>query len=132
MVVAIIADRKTGKTYKKEISEDVLGSLAGRRIGEEIDGIFFEMPGYKMKLTGGSANNGFPMKKDLAIAGKKRILVAYKTGRKGKNGIRKRVTFRGNIIGSDISQLNLVITQYGEKPLEPVENAENKGDKVEQ
>ncbi len=127
MVVAVIADKKTGKTYKKEISDDVLGSLSGRRIGEEIDGIFFEMPGYKMKLTGGSANNGFPMKKDLSIAGTKRILVSYNTGRKGKNGIRKRVTFRGNIIGSDISQLNLVITQYGETPLE-VENKEEKGE----
>lgn len=127
MAVAVIADTKTGKTYKKEISDDVLGSLSGRRIGEEIDGIFFEMPGYKMKLTGGSANNGFPMKKDLSIAGTKRILVSYNTGRKGKNGIRKRVTFRGNIIGSDISQLNLVITQYGETPLE-VENKEEKGE----
>jgi small subunit ribosomal protein S6e len=124
MVVAVIADRKTGKTYKKEISEDVLGSLAGRKIGEEIDGIFFEMPGYKMKLTGGSAKDGFPMKKDLSILGKKRILISYNKGRKGKNGIRKRVTFRGNTIGSDISQLNLAVTQYGTKPLEPEETAE--------
>ncbi|EQB71529.1 MAG: hypothetical protein AMDU4_FER2C00165G0031 [Ferroplasma sp. Type II] len=128
MVVAVIADRKTGKTYKKEIGEDVLGSLAGRKIGEEIDGIFFEMPGYKMKLTGGSANDGFPMKKDLSIAGKKRILITYNKGRKGKNGIRKRVTFRGNIIGSDISQINLVVTQYGTKPLEAKEESEEKGE----
>ncbi len=127
MVAAVIADRKTGKTYKKEISEDVLGSLAGRKIGEEIDGIFFEMPGYKLKVTGGSANDGFPMKKDLSIAGKKRILVSYNSGRKGKNGIRKRVTFRGNIIGSDISQLNLVVTQYGTKPLDAGEE-EQKGE----
>ena len=128
MVVAVIADRKTGKTYKKEIAEDVLGSLAGRKIGEEIDGIFFEMPGYKMKLTGGSANDGFPMKKDLSIAGKKRILITYNKGRKGKNGIRKRVTFRGNIIGSDISQINLVVTQYGTKSLEAKEESEEKGE----
>ncbi len=128
MVVAVIADKNSGKTYKKEISEDVLGSLAGRKIGEEIDGIFFEMPGYKMKLTGGSANDGFPMKKDLSIMGKKRILITYNKGRKGKNGVRKRVTFRGNTIGSDISQLNLVITQYGTKPLEAKEEAEEKGE----
>lgn len=128
MVVAVIADRKTGKTYKKEISEEVLGSLAGRKIGEEIDGIFFEMPGYKLKVTGGSANDGFPMKKDLSIAGKKRILVSYNSGRKGKNGIRRRVTFRGNIIGSDISQLNLVVTQYGTKPLDAGDEEEQKGE----
>ncbi|AGO61089.1 MULTISPECIES: 30S ribosomal protein S6e [Ferroplasma] len=128
MVVAVIADRNSGKTYKKDISEDVLGSLAGRKIGEEIDGIFFEMPGYKMKLTGGSANDGFPMKKDLSIMGKKRILITYNKGRKGKNGVRKRVTFRGNTIGSDISQLNLVITQYGTKPLDAKEETEEKGE----
>ena len=128
MVVAVIADRNSGKTYKKDISEDVLGSLAGRKIGEEIDGIFFEMPGYKMKLTGGSANDGFPMKKDLSIMGKKRILITYNKGRKGKNGVRKRVTFRGNTLGSDISQLNLVITQYGTKPLDAKEETEEKGE----
>ncbi|MEM0139362.1 MAG: 30S ribosomal protein S6e [Ferroplasma sp.] len=129
MVVAVIADRKTGKTYKKELSEDVLGSISGRKIGDELDGIFFEMPGYKLKITGGSANDGFPMKKDLSITGKKKILITYRKGRKGKSGIRKRVTFRGNIIGSDISQLNAVITQYGTKSLEP---EEEKTEKVEQ
>ncbi len=86
------------------------------------------MPGYKMKLTGGSANDGFPMKKDLSIMGKKRILITYNKGRKGKNGVRKRVTFRGNTIGSDISQLNLVITQYGTKPLDAKEETEEKGE----
>jgi small subunit ribosomal protein S6e len=68
------------------------------------------------------------MKKDLSIAGKKRILITYNKGRKGKNGIRKRVTFRGNIIGSDISQINLVVTQYGTKPLEAKEESEEKGE----
>jgi Ribosomal protein S6E (S10) len=38
------------------------------------------------------------------------------------------VTFRGNTIGSDISQLNLAITQYGTKPLEAKEEVEEKGE----
>ncbi len=127
MVVAVIADRKTGKTYKKEFSDEVLGSLAGRRLGEEIDGIFFDMPGYKMKIAGGSARDGFPMRKDLPIMGKKRLLIVYDKGEKAKKGIRKRVTFRGNTIDSDIAQLNLIITQYGTKPLEePI--SEDKGE----
>ncbi|AAT43176.1 30S ribosomal protein S6e [Picrophilus oshimae] len=126
MAVIVIADKNTGKTYKKEIDQNVIGLLTGRRIGDEIDGSFFEMPGYKLKITGGSANNGFPMKKDLPIAGKKRILITYTHGRKGKNGIRKRVTLRGNIVGSDISQLNMIITQYGPQPLEKPE--EQKGE----
>ena len=40
--------------YGKEIKPENLSLLNGRRVGEEIDGIFFEMPGYKLKITGGS------------------------------------------------------------------------------
>ena len=123
--LAVIADQKSGKTYKKEIKPENLSLLNGRRIGEEIDGIFFELPGYKLKITGGSSIDGFPMKPDLFMAGKKRMLVTYTTGARAKRGVRKRVTFRGAVIGSDISQINLVVTQYGPSPLEkPEEKAE--------
>lgn len=40
--LAIIADKKTGKTYKKEIKPENLSLLNGRRVGEEIDGIFLK------------------------------------------------------------------------------------------
>ncbi|MCL4437766.1 MAG: 30S ribosomal protein S6e [Candidatus Thermoplasmatota archaeon] len=116
--VAIIADSKSGKTYKKDISPESLSSLSGRKVGDEVDGVFFELPGYKLKITGGSTNDGFPMKKDLQISGKKRILRTFDTGKKAKNGYRKRVTFRGAIIGPDIAQLNLKVIQYGPTSLE--------------
>ena len=119
--VAIIADRKSGKTYKREIKPENLSLLSGRRIGEEVDGIFFEMPGYKLQITGGTSIDGFAMKPDLFISGKKRILVRYREGEKHKKGIRKRVTFRGAVIGPDIAQLNFVINQYGPDPLEKSE-----------
>jgi small subunit ribosomal protein S6e len=111
--VAIIADPKDGKTYKKDVSPESLSSLVGRKIGDEVDGIFFELPGYKLKITGGSSISGFPMKSDLQISGKKRILRKYSIGRRSKAGLRKRVTFRGSIIGTDISQINLKVIQYG-------------------
>ena len=119
--LAIIADKKTGNTYKQEIKPENLSLLNGRRVGEEIDGIFFEMPGYKLKITGGSSIDGFPMKPDLFIQGKKRILVTYSKGNRGKSGLRERVTFRGAIVGPDISQLNFIVTQYGPDPLEKPE-----------
>jgi small subunit ribosomal protein S6e len=119
--VAIIADPRTGKSYKKEVTPENMSILTGRKLGEEIDGIFFEMPGYKLKITGGSSIDGFPMRRDLTTSGKKRILVTYAEGRRAKKGIRKRVTFRGAIIGSDISQLNLSILQYGPKALDEPE-----------
>jgi len=116
--LAIIADPKTGKTYKKEIPAERMGSLVGRKIGDEIDGVFFDLVGYKLVVTGGSSIDGFPMRSALQTQGKKQILVSYKKGYRGKNGIRKRITVRGSIIGSDISQINLKIVQYGPTPLE--------------
>ncbi len=116
--VAIIADSKSGKTYKKEVTPENLNSLVGRKIGDEVDGIFFELPGYRLKITGGSTNDGFAMKKDLQIAGRKRILRIYNKGKRAKDGYRKRVTFRGSVIGADVSQLNLQVTQYGPEPLD--------------
>ncbi|EQD25944.1 30S ribosomal protein S6e, partial [mine drainage metagenome] len=80
--VAVIADPRTGKSYKKEVTPENLSILTGRKIGEEIDGIFFELPGYKLKITGGSTIDGFAMRRDLSISGKKRILVTYSEGRK--------------------------------------------------
>lgn len=119
--VAVIADPKNGKTYKREVSSDNLNALVGRRVGEEVDGIFFELPGYKLKITGGTSLDGFQMKSDLQISGKKSILRTYSLGRRAKNGKRKRVTFRGSIIGTDIAQINLKVVQYGPTSLEPKE-----------
>ncbi|MCW6168785.1 MAG: 30S ribosomal protein S6e [Thermoplasmatales archaeon] len=131
--IAIIADPKNGKTYKKEVSQENLNSLSGRKAGDEIDGIFFDLPGYKLKITGGTTNDGFPIRSDLQTSGRKRILVSYTKGKKGKNGYRKRITLRGAIIGPDISQLNLKVLQYGPAPLEPpAESAENSENKEEE
>ncbi|GGM70934.1 30S ribosomal protein S6e [Thermogymnomonas acidicola] len=115
--VAVVADTKTGKTYKIEVPQESLNALTGRKIGDEVDGIFLNLPGYKLTITGGSSVDGFPMKKDLPIQGKKRILVKYSSGKRGKRGLRKRVTFRGSIVGPDITQLNMKITQYGPSPI---------------
>ena len=63
------------------------------------------------------------MRSDLQISGKKRILRTYALGKRAKIGYRKRVTFRGSIIGPDVAQLNLKFVQYGTNPLE-AENQE--------
>ena len=116
--MALIADPKTGKTYKKEVTPENLGSLSGRKIGEELDGVFFNLPGYRLKLTGGTSIDGFAMRSDLQLAGKKKILKTYTSSKFGKEGKRKRVTVRGAIVGTDIAQLNLKIIQYGPNPVE--------------
>ncbi|MFQ6107750.1 MAG: 30S ribosomal protein S6e [Thermoplasmata archaeon] len=116
---AIIADPKTGKCYSTTIGGHQANSLIGKRIGEEIDGIFVDLPGYKLRITGGSDNTGTPMRRDIPGARKKRVLVTKGVGFKPRDkGVRRRKTLRGNAISPEISQLNLRVTQRGPRPIE--------------
>ncbi len=116
---AIISDPKSGHSYNREVSGHYAGALIGKRIGEEVDGIFFDLPGYKLLLTGGSDKDGFPMRPDLPGPRRKRVLVAGGTGfRPRKKGVRRRKTLRGNAVGPDTVQLNLKIVTYGPKSIQ--------------
>src|SRR6059036_3139343 len=116
---AVIADPKSGKTYKRDITGQFANSLVGRRLGEEIDGLFVGLPGYKLAIAGGSDKDGFPMRVDLPGPRRRRILlsggVRFHPPRKG---MRKKKTVRGNTISPDTLQLNLKITQRGPKAVE--------------
>jgi small subunit ribosomal protein S6e len=116
---AVISDPKTGKSYQREVKGHYAGALIGKKIGDEVDGIFFDLPGYKLVLTGGSDKDGFPMRRDLPGPRRKRILVAGGTGfRPKKGGLRRRKTLRGNTVSPDTVQLNLKIVTYGPKSIE--------------
>ncbi|MCL4332205.1 MAG: 30S ribosomal protein S6e, partial [Candidatus Thermoplasmatota archaeon] len=73
--------------------------------------------GYKMKITGGSTVDGFPMRKDLPLQGKRKLLVTYPSGKRRKDGLRRRLTVRGSVISSDNTQINVKIVQYGPTPI---------------
>ena len=47
----VIADPKNKTTYQKVLSEDKSNALVGKHVGEEIDGIFVELPGYRLKTV---------------------------------------------------------------------------------
>lgn len=116
---AIISDPKTGRSYNREISGHYAGALIGKRLGEELDGIFFDLPGYKLLLTGGSDKDGFPMRPHLPGPRRKRVLVSGGVGfRPTKGGLRKRKTLRGNAVSPDTVQLNLKIVSSGPKSIE--------------
>ncbi len=116
---AVVADPKTGKSYTRPITGHYVTSLIGRKIGEEIDGIFIGLPGYKMVITGGSDKDGVPMIGDLPGPRKKRILASKRTGFNPKReGERRRRTFRGNTISPDTVQINMKISHHGPRPLE--------------
>ena len=116
---ANISDPKSGKTFQTVVSGHYANSLVGKKIGEEFDGIFVSLPGFKLILTGGSDKDGFPMRPDLTGQRRKKVLVAKSLGFKPKDkGVRRRKTFWGNVISPDIVQINMKITTHGSKNVE--------------
>ncbi len=115
----VLNDPNTGKSYQREIEGTKANSLIGRKIGDEIDGVFVDLPGYKLKITGGTDRDGFPMRKNLQGAKRKKLLLKGGIGFHPKmKGMRKRKMVRGNTISEKIVQINMKIVQYGPKPIE--------------
>lgn len=108
----VISDRKTGKAYSKKIDDPAI--FMNKKIGEEIDLSPIGLIGYSGKITGGSDKDGFPMKHDLQGGMRKKVFIF----KKRKEGLRRRVTMRGNVIGKDINQLNIAVVKEGEKKLD--------------
>ncbi len=115
----VINDTQTGKSYQKEISGTKANSLIGKRIGQEIDGVFVDLPGYKLLITGGTDKDGFPMRKNLQGARRKKLLLKGGIGfHPTRPGMRKKKMVRGNTVSADIVQINMKIVKYGPKPIE--------------
>ncbi|HIH64045.1 MAG TPA: 30S ribosomal protein S6e [Methanothermobacter thermautotrophicus] len=119
----VISDKE--KSVQMEVDPSESRGLVGLSIGDEFEGSIIGLEGYKLKITGGSDKNGFPMKRTIPGARRVRSLVSggvgYKPARKGE---RRRKTFRGNTISDDIVQINTVVIEKGEKPLEELIGAQ--------
>ncbi|MEM1689562.1 MAG: 30S ribosomal protein S6e [Candidatus Hadarchaeales archaeon] len=117
----VISDPKTGKSYQIELGEAESKKLIGMKIGDKIDGNLLGLPGYELQITGGSDKDGFPMRRDVTGAGRKKVLLSGPPGfRPKKKGERRRKYVRGNQISEAIVQVNTKITKYGEKPLDEI------------
>ncbi|MDR2943863.1 MAG: 30S ribosomal protein S6e [Methanosarcinales archaeon] len=115
----VLADPKTGKSYKIEFNAAKEKDMIGKAIGMELDAAMIGLPGYQMKITGGTDKSGFVMKGDLPGPAKRRILGATGVGFTPKiNGQRRRKFIRGGEISADISQINAKIVGYGDKSIE--------------
>ncbi len=115
----IVNDVKTGKSYNVAVSGHHANSLIGKSIGEVVDGIFVGLPGYKLKITGGSDGNGTPMRKDLPGGRKRKLLLSDGLGfHEVYPGERKRTAIRGATITAEIVQINMAIEEYGPKSVE--------------
>lgn len=111
-----IADPKNGTSTQLSIPEGK--PLHGLRIGDTFKGELIDKTGYEFRITGGSDNAGFPMRKDAEGTGRRKILIAGGVGyRKKRAGIRARRTVAGSNVGPQISSLNIVIEKQGKAPL---------------
>lgn len=123
MALKVVIGTKSGKSYQKELSTQEAESLYGRVLGEEVKGDTLGFSGVTFTITGGTDNNGFPMRKDLPGQTRKKILLTKGTGFKGKlkgkrfGGLRVKKTIAGNTISESTHQLNLKVTK-GEKEVE--------------
>ena len=112
----VINDPKSGKSYNKTAD---LNLFSNKKIEDIIKGDVFGMNGYELQITGGSDRSGFPMRKDLQMGGREKILIAKGVGFKSRRkGIRKRKSVVGSLVNQNTAQLNLKVVKEGTKGLE--------------
>jgi small subunit ribosomal protein S6e len=115
----IVISESNGKSHQAELPKDKESVIAGKKIGDEIDGNLIGAAGYVLKLTGGSDGSGFPMRVEVHGAAKKQILISDGVGFKAsRGGERKRRYIRGNTYSSEIVQVNASVQTAGAAPLD--------------
>ncbi len=116
-----VSDSKTAQAYQVTVTGAAANKIIGKNIGETINGDVAGLSGYTLKVTGGTDKDGFPMRPDLPGPTRRKILVAGGVGFHPKHdGERRRKSMRGKEISSDVTQINTVVVEYGQKPLEEI------------
>ncbi len=115
---------KNGKSYSRTVEGN---SLINKRIGEKIDGNLIGFPGAEFEITGGSDSAGFPMRKDVPGASRKKILSGKGIGvqKVNRKGMLVRKTVAGRRVNEKTAQVNLMVVKGDiEKQLKPAEPKE--------
>ena len=129
----VVNDTKTGKSYNVDVSGHHANSLVGKKIGDEVDGIFISLPGYKLKIMGGTDKDGFTMRGDLPGIARRRLLLSEGKGfNPTEKGIRRKKSVRGNTISLDIVQINMKVIKHSSKPIDSLLKPEEKDEKSEE
>jgi small subunit ribosomal protein S6e len=126
----VIVSDSDGTSQSMELEETQAVPLVGRKLGEVVDGAAVKLSGYKLKITGGSDKDGFPMRPNIHGGVRVGAILSEGVGfHSSQRGERKRKTLRGNVITDAIVQINMKVVEKpkgkkAEKPKEaPVENA---------
>ena len=125
----VVNDTKNGKSHQVQVSGHHANSLIGKKIGDEVDGIFISLPGYKLQITGGTDKDGFAMRADLPGMGRRRLLLSEGKGFNApEEGMRKKTSVRGNTINQEIVQINMKVTKHSSRPIENLIKVEEKSE----
>lgn len=120
----VVNDTKQGKSHKVEVTGHHANSLMGKKIGDEVDGIFVSLPGYKLQITGGTDKDGFPMRKDFPGVGRRRLLLSDSIGyHPAEKGLRKKKSVCGNTVNQKIVQINMKVTKHSSKSIDSILNS---------
>jgi small subunit ribosomal protein S6e len=123
----VVNDTKSGKSYQVPVSGHHANSLIGKKIGDEVDGIFISLPGYKLQITGGTDKDGFAMRKDLPGTMRRKILLSNCKGfHEIEHGMRKKKSIRSNTISQDVVQINMKVIKHSSKPIDSLLKTEDK------
>ncbi|MCD6235998.1 MAG: hypothetical protein J7J94_03290 [Thaumarchaeota archaeon] len=121
----VLSNPEDGTAKTIELDPKVFTLFVGKKIGDELDGSIIGLKGYKIRITGGTDRDGFPMRPDVSGARRVRILLSGGVGfkplekppskkkkrrqKRRKKGLRRRKTVRGNVISDAIAQINAVM-----------------------
>jgi len=121
----VLSNPEDGTAKTIQLDPKIFTLFIGKRIGDELDGSILGYKGYRIRITGGTDKDGFPMRPDVSGARRVRLLLAGGVGfrpyekppskkkkrrqRRRKKGLRRRKTVRGNVISEAIAQINAVL-----------------------
>ncbi|MFT4868815.1 MAG: small subunit ribosomal protein S6e [Colwellia polaris] len=113
----ITVGTQDGQTF--QIESENTDQIVGTKIGETFSGGIIGLDGYELEVTGGSDKDGFPMRKSVEGAERKRMLLEDGSGiQETEDGVKRRKSVRGNTVSNQIQQLNTKVTESGEKSVE--------------
>ena len=108
----VIVSDPDGTSQSIELEETQAVPLIGRKLGEVIDGAAVKLSGYKLKITGGSDKDGFPMRPNIHGGVRVGAILSEGVGfHSSQKGERKRKTLRGNVITDAIVQINMKVIE---------------------
>lgn len=128
----IISDPDLGTSKTVELEETRTVPLIGRRVGEVLDGAIVGLSGHKVRITGGSDKDGFPIRPNVHGGVRRKVMLGGGVGFNPKDkGQRRRKMVRGNVITDEIVQINMKIMEKPKKAKEEKKKAKEKTPKKE-